>query len=197
MQESTVHSIFYWHRKNLRKTQTCFCPFRFGLVWFYGISTICCILMKISITTIILIHIQILADFVVSDTNGLIKFWLRSFDMRKETQLLKAYANHTMLTQIPTRGASCGIWDLNSSLSVENRKSQPLPSTVDLNYVSFQNPQILRTISSGHDVIHTSAPFPVGGLLWQMMIPRRRKTAPSDYASEIRDPNSSEPYQTK
>ena len=30
---------------------------------------------------------------------------------------------------------------------------------------SFQNPQILRTISSEHDVSHTPAPFPVWGLL--------------------------------
>ena len=29
----------------------------------------------------------------------------------------------------------------------------------------FQNTQILRTISFGHDVIHTPAPFPVWGLL--------------------------------
>ena len=26
---------------------------------------------------------------------------------------------------------------------------------------SFQNPQILRTIFSGYDIMHTSAPFPV------------------------------------
>ena len=31
----------------------------------------------------------------------------------------------------------------------------------------FQNPQILRSISSGHDVINTPAPFPVWCLLWQ------------------------------
>ena len=30
----------------------------------------------------------------------------------------------------------------------------------------FQNPPILQTISSGHDVIHTPAPFTVWGLLW-------------------------------
>ncbi len=31
--------------------------------------------------------------------------------------------------------------------------------------ILFQNPQILRTISSGYDVIHTPAPFPVWGLI--------------------------------
>ena len=30
---------------------------------------------------------------------------------------------------------------------------------------SFSNLQILRTITSGYDVIHTPAPFPIGGLL--------------------------------
>ena len=35
------------------------------------------------------------------------------------------------------------------------------------NWLFLQNPQILRTISSGHDVIHTPAPFPVRGLLCQ------------------------------
>ena len=59
---------------------------------------------------------------------------------------------------------------------------------------SFQNPQILRTIFSGHDVIDTPASFPVWGLLWQIVIiisfARERQTAPNDS-------NSSKPYQTE
>ena len=35
----------------------------------------------------------------------------------------------------------------------------------------FQNPQILTTDSSGHDVINTPASFPVWGLLWQWQLP--------------------------
>ena len=38
-------------------------------------------------------------DSVVSDTNGFINIWLRSLgDTRKETQFLKVFAYHTMLT---------------------------------------------------------------------------------------------------
>ena len=37
----------------------------------------------------------------------------------------------------------------------------------NLNWLFFQNTQILRTISSGYDVIHTPASFHVWGLLWR------------------------------
>ena len=33
-----------------------------------------------------------------SGTNGFINFWLRSFDTRRETQFLKVFRDHTMLT---------------------------------------------------------------------------------------------------
>ena len=50
---------------------------------------------------------------------------------------------------------------------------------------SFQNPQIIRTISSGHDVIHTPVPFPVWGFIMTMVIVitfvREHKTVPNDY----------------
>ena len=66
--------------------------------------------------------------------------------------------------------------------------------------MSFPNPQILRTISSGHDVIHTPAPF----LVWWVMtngavisFARERKTAPTDYAPGLGQPNSSKSYQTE
>ena len=36
------------------------------------------------------------------------------------------------------------------------------------NWLFFQNLQILSTIASGHDVIHTPASFPICGLLWQL-----------------------------
>ena len=55
---------------------------------------------------------------------------------------------------------------------------------------SFQNPQILRTISSGHDVIHTPAPFPAWGFIMTMVIVisfvHKHKTAPNDYAPELK-----------
>ena len=53
---------------------------------------------------------------------------------------------------------------------------------------SFQNPQILRTISSVH-VIHTPALFPVWGFIMTMVIvisfAHERKTAPNDSAPEL------------
>ena len=65
----------------------------------------------------------------------------------------------------------------------------------------FQNPQILRTISSRHDVNHTLAPFPVWGFIMTMVIvisfERECKTAPNDYALEPRDSNNSMPDQTE
>ena len=53
----------------------------------------------------------------------------------------------------------------------------------------FQNPQILRTISFGHDVIHTPAPFPVWGFIMTMVsvisFAHECKTVPNDYAPEL------------
>ena len=34
----------------------------------------------------------------------------------------------------------------------------------------FQNPQILRILSSEHDIIHTPAPFPVWGFIMTTVI---------------------------
>ena len=56
-----------------------------------------------------------------------------------------------------------------------------LPQWQKLNFLSpwpnlnsqltlFQNPQILRTISSGHDIIHTPVPFPSWGFIMTMVI---------------------------
>ena len=110
------------------------------------------------------------AQSVVLDTNGFINFGLWSMLTRGERQ--NSY--RPMLTILcgpqPTHGASCDVKDLYSSLPVEIRKSQPhaskgkklnCPSTVESLLLPFQNPQILRTLSSEHDVIHTSAPCPV------------------------------------
>ena len=53
----------------------------------------------------------------------------------------------------------------------------------------FQNPRILRTISLGHDVIHTPAQFPVLKLIMTMVIvifcAHERKIVPNDYVPEL------------
>ena len=103
-----------------------------------------------------MIQIQIQADSVVLDMNRFINFWLQSLATRGERQFLKAYAKHTMLpppqctVHFVVFKISAGRDPKNSTACLNGRK---------LNY-SFQNPQILRTISSEHDIIHTLAPFP-------------------------------------
>ena len=108
----------------------------------------CCILIKISITVVI----QIQADFVISDTNGFINFWLQFLP----TQFLKAYANHTMLTPPPTCCTSCGVrsqfisasWNLKIwSNLIRSKKTQLLPSTV-FSKSSFSGPSLLGMTSS-------------------------------------------------
>ena len=114
--------------------------------------------------TITIKQMHILADSV--DTNRFINFWLRSMATRRERHFLKAYANHIILTP-PQHAAHlvmikisihlCWSRSENSTAYLNGRKFKCM--------TSFQNPQILRTISSGHDAIHTPAPFPVWGFI--------------------------------
>ena len=133
-------------------------------------------------------HIQILSnitantgDSVVSGTNGLLTSGFGSSTRGKRHN--SYYAN-------PIPNARRILWCL-IYLSVEIRKNQLHISTVEtqLSTDSFHNPQILRTISSGHDVIHTPAPFPVWGFIMTMVIAisyaREWKTVPNDYAPEL------------
>ena len=133
------------------------------------------------------------ADSVVSDTNGFINFCLQFFDTKRERH--NSYdANHT-------------IWPHKRSLSVEicktpttclngrelnylcpNRRELnclPAWSNVNLQLTLFQKPQILRPITSGHDIIHTPAPFFCLGFIMTIVIvisfAYERKTAPNDY----------------
>ena len=109
--------------------------------------------------------------------NGFINFWLRFFDYKERDTIL------TMLTVPNSRRI------LRCSLSEEIRKTQLHASKVantavclngrnstdclhnpmlTPNRLFFQNPQILRTISFGHDVIHTPVPFPFLGFIMAM-----------------------------
>ena len=109
-----------------------------------------------------------------------INFWVRFFETRKETIL-------TMLTRF-----QCAVHlVMLRSLSVEIRKTQLHLQRPKSNsqLTPFQNPQILRTISSWFDVIHTPTPFPVWGFIMTMVIvissAYERKTVPNDYAPEL------------
>ena len=119
-----------------------------------------------------------------SSTNRLLISDFKFFDTRRETQFLKVFRNHTMLITPTTFGTSRGLIS-NSQLHGRTPTSQHHGRT-QLLHTMF-GPQlhniILRTqlnlfqklpnsqpISSGHDVIHTPASFPVWGFIMTMVI---------------------------
>ena len=67
--------------------------------------------IMISITTVRMV----LRSWGCSGMNTFISFWLWFFHTRWETQFLKVFRNHTMLTKPPTFGTSRCVLDLNSS----------------------------------------------------------------------------------
>ena len=79
----------------------------------------------------------------------------------------------------------------------EVQKTPPLPSTVDLNSTVFSRSSNSQDLSSRYVVIHTPAPFTVGGIIMTdnhfhiLSAPRRgydnHMTAQSEYAQEVRD----------
>ena len=135
-----------------------------------------------------------------SDTNSfIINFWLRFFNTRRET-ILKSLSYHTMLTTLPnvrhiswsfrsqfifagrdpknlTAAATVETQlygrELHSLTQWQQLNCLPAWSLVNSQLTLFQNLQILRTIASGHDVIHTPALFPIWGLLWQLWLSYR------------------------
>ena len=154
--------------------------------------------IMIWITTVIQIHIQIQADCHFRYER--VYSFLASVhgNMRRETQFLKVFANHTMLT-LPQCAAHLAVFKIsiagpdlkNWTSCLNSRKSDSRLQRSNTQLTSFQNPQILLTISSGYDVIHTPASFPAKCLLWQMVIIisflSERQTASND----------SKPYQTE
>ena len=85
----------------------------------------------ISITTVH-IHMQIQRrTLCCSSKNAFINFWLQLFDTRGETQFLKVFRNHTILTTPPTFGTSRGVLDLNSSSLVGTRNGRKLNSMAE------------------------------------------------------------------
>ena len=129
-------------------------------------------------------------------------------DTRRETQFLKVYANHTMLTP-PQCVAHLVMFKISihlcqlRSTCLNGRKpnfnSQRLNTQLHLSTVKilkFSGPCLLDTTSS-----KLQSHFLSGSLLWQMVIvisfACEHKTAPSDYAPELRDRNGSKSYQTE
>ena len=58
-----------------------------------------------------------------SGTNIFINIWVQFLDMRRKTQFIKVFYNHTILTTAPTFGTSRGVSDFNSSSLVGTRKT--------------------------------------------------------------------------
>ena len=161
----------------------------------------CCILttiiIMISITTVLQIHIQIQSNtkhrwtqihsrLRCSGTNSFINFWLWFFDTRRET-ILKSLSFHTMLTT-PQRSAHLVV------------QSQFLNTMVGIQLNLFKNLPNSQPISSGHDVIHTPTPFPVWGLSWQWWLsyPLYASVNCTNWLHTwTLHPNSSKPNQTE
>ena len=84
----------------------------------------------------------------------------------------------TMLTS-PPRAAHLVVFTISIHLRRSRPESLTAASTLEnstlwlhgpISTDSFQNPQILRTFSSGHDIIHIPAPFPLWGFIMTMVI---------------------------
>ena len=141
-------------------------------------------------------------------------FYLQSLVTRGEreretqTQIIKAYANHTMLTPGPTKNVQCILWCLRSQFisAGRDRNWSDLIRSEKLNHALHRSTSTLRfkilKLSRHPSWTWRHPPtqfapttvqphFLSGGLLWQMMtvisIPRGRKTAKSDNAPELRD----------
>ena len=133
---------------------------------------------------------------VVSDMNGLLISRLRSMATQGERHNsyyanLIPYMRHISWC---LRTLSVEIWKTQLHLSTVKIQlpmaKYPTPTPmVQSQLTLFQNPQILRTISSRHDVIHTPASFPVWGFIMTMVIvisfAYECKTTPNDYAPEL------------
>ena len=154
------------------------CINRISARMFIILTSNCCILLIDPTKTIIkdnertsitiVIQIQIQADSVVSDTNGLLISWFRFMATRGE--------RHNSYYADTHPNVRCILWCLKSQFISINRdpknptttlngRNPTLASLVQSQLMSSQNTQILRTIFSGHDVLQTSAPFPVWGFI--------------------------------
>ena len=132
---------------------------------------------------------------VVSDMNRLLISWLRFFDTRRETQFLKAYANHTIWPHFNARW----LWCLRS-LSIEIRKTQlhlPRPKSNSLppwSNLNFSTDSFSKSSSSQDHLFRAWChphSYPISCLVFFMTMmsvisfAREPKTAPKDYAPEL------------
>ena len=154
----------------------------------------------ISITTVIQTHLQTQADSVVSGMNRFINFLTSVHgDTRRETQFLKVYADHNVLTpplQCTAHLVMFKIFvsrDLKNPTTSFNGPNPILNSRIpnsNLNYLFFKilkfSGQSLPSMTSSILQPH----FLSGGLLQQMVIVisfvHECKTVPNDYAPGLK-----------
>ena len=111
----------------------------------------------------------------VIEVRKFINFWT-FFDTRRKRQFLKVFRIilYKQNSQLPGRTPTSQHHDRTptSTVGLNGRERNCLLQGPMLTFqlTLFQNLQILTTIASGQDVIHTPAPFPIGGLLWQLWL---------------------------
>ena len=100
------------------------CPYQPPTRWY------CCIAIIISVTTVIIqIHV----------VQTRFSPWRHE---ERDTQIIKAYANHSLLTQHPTCSPSWSLpVETQTDLLFRSEKNQPRASTVETQVSPFQNPQ--------------------------------------------------------
>ena len=146
-------------------------------------------------------QIQMQADSFVQDTYGFINFLSLDLLHEERDTILAMLTSSQRTAHLVVFKISVGrhpkiltatATGENSTFCLNGRELKCLPpwSNVNFQLILFQNPQILRTISSGHDVVHTPAPFPVWRFIMIIVIvisfAHERKTSPNDWAPELR-----------
>ena len=121
---------------------------------------------------------------------------------RRETQFLKVYAIHTMLTP-STRAAHLVMFNISvprdpkKTTTSFNGQNPTLCLNGPISTDTFQNPQFSGPSLSGMTSSTLQPHFLSEGLLWQCWLSCPCKIALNDDAPELRDSNSSKRYQTE
>ena len=161
------------------------CMYYFPSIYFLSLISescyhfnLCCtaIIIMISITTVHKHMQKHRRTLLFRYKHFIINFWVQFFNTRRETifkSLLKSYYANNTATLSTSHGpisiSQHHDWNSTSTVCHWRRQPncQPTLSKVNSQLTLFQNLQILRTITFGHDAIHTPAPFPIWGFLWQ------------------------------
>ena len=101
-----------------------------------------------------------------NNTGGLCGFWYERIylfllsalaDTSRETQSIRTYVNHTMLTTISTHGASSSVKDLHSFLPVETQTNQNRSEKIDCPLRRSYHNSLFSKSNNSQDI--TSGPY--------------------------------------